>query len=671
MNVSELARQLRVTPNELLDRLPGLGFSIGRRAIKIDDLMAGQIIRKWNENRRRERMRNSLMKTSFGPSDHGQQELRPIKIPSVIIVRDLAGLLHLPVTRIIQELMKNGILAAQNERLDFETASIIVEELGFRAEVDESESEESKKHQEKAEDRLKQAMDAEAREDLKLRPPVIVIMGHVDHGKTKTLDAIRKTNVVASEAGGITQHIGAYQVEKKGRAITFIDTPGHEAFTVMRSRGAKIADIAVLVVAADDGVQPQTKEAIDIIKAAGIPYVVALNKIDKPEADVDRVLAQLADYGVQVEAWGGKIPLVKISALKGTGIDELLEMILLVVDMDPEKVMANPDRLAMGTVIEAHVDKGEGPVATILVQNGTLHRNDSIGIGRMLYGRVRAMRDWTGKQLEAAAPGTPVKILGFKVAPAMGDIMEVPADPKSLDMKMKTSHQVSDSFVAKKQMPAQSSGDKKDGKQMFSVILKVDVLGSLEAILGMTEKIEDEDVGVDVFKKGLGFVTEADVHEAANASKVVYAFGVGPGPGVAELARELNVEIRKYKIIYEVLDDIVESLNKMLKPTINLMHIGIFETVAIFRTENGHQIIGGIVKDGKVVSGEKARVWRGEEPMGDVDIESVQIGKQKVKEAYAGTECGISTRGKLKIEVNDRLEIYHEEVIERKVKMER
>ena len=453
MNVSELARQLRVTPNELLDRLPGLGFSIGRRAIKIDDLMAGQIIRKWNENRRRERMRNSLMKTSYGPSDRGDVELRPIKIPSVIIVRDLAGLLHLPVTRIIQELMKNGILAAQNERLDFETASIIVEELGFRAEVDESESEESKKHQEKAEDRLKQVMDAEAREDMKPRPPVIVIMGHVDHGKTKTLDAIRKTNVVATEAGGITQHIGAYQVEKKGRAITFIDTPGHEAFTVMRSRGAKIADIAVLVVAADDGVQPQTKEAIDIIKAAGIPYVVALNKIDKPEADADRVLAQLAEYGVQVEAWGGKIPLVKISALKGTGIDELLEMILLVVDMDPDHVMANPNRLAMGTVIEAHVDKGEGPVATILVQNGTLHRNDAIGIGRSLYGRVRAMRDWTGKQLDAASPGTPVKILGFKVAPAVGDIMEVPKDPKDLDMKAKTARQVTESFVAKKQMP--------------------------------------------------------------------------------------------------------------------------------------------------------------------------------------------------------------------------
>src|SRR5512133_1311518 len=326
MNVSELARQLRVTPNELLDRLPGLGFNIGRRAIKIDDFMGQQIIRKWNENRRRERMRNSLTKTTYGSTERNQAELRPIKLPTLIIVRDLAGLLHLPVTRIIQELMRNGILAAQNERLDFETAAIIAEELGFKAEVDETESEESK-HQVKAEDRLKSVMDSQLKEDLKIRPPVIVIMGHVDHGKTKTLDAIRKTNVVATEAGGITQHIGAYQVEKKDRLITFIDTPGHEAFTVMRSRGAKIADIAVLVVAADDGVQPQTKEAIDIIKATGIPFVVALNKMDKEGADADRVLAQLSEYGVQVEAWGGKIPLVKISALKGDGIDDLLEMI--------------------------------------------------------------------------------------------------------------------------------------------------------------------------------------------------------------------------------------------------------------------------------------------------------------------------------------------------------
>lgn len=665
MNVSELARQLRVTPNELLDRLPGLGFNIGRRAIKIDDFMGQQIVRKWNENRRRERMRNSLTKTTYGNAERNQAELRPIKLPTLIIVRDLAGLLHLPVTRIIQELMRNGILAAQNERLDFETASIIAEELGFKAEIDESESEESK-HQVKAEDRLKMVMDSELKEDLLTRPPVIVIMGHVDHGKTKTLDAIRKTNVVASEAGGITQHIGAYQVVKKDRAITFIDTPGHEAFTVMRSRGAKVADIAVLVVAADDGVQPQTKEAIDIIKAAGIPFVVALNKIDKEGADADRVLAQLSEYGVQVEAWGGKIPLVKISALKGDGIDDLLEMILLVADLDPERIMANPNRLAIGTVIESHVDKGEGPVATVLIQNGTLHKNDSIGIAHSLYGRVRAMRDWTGKQLDEALPGTPVKILGFKVGPAVGDIIEIPVDPKSLDAKVKTTRQVADAFIAKRQAPvAPKEGEEQ--KKMFNIVLKADVLGSLEAILGMLEKIQDEQVGVDVIKKGLGFVTDADLSEAANGSKIVYAFNAIPGPGIPEKARELGVEIRSYKIIYELQDDIIAELNKILIPKVDLMHIGEMEVLAIFRTEPLRQVVGGIVKEGKIVEGLKARIWRKDEPVGDVEIETVQVGKQKMKEVAGGTECGVSFKGKLKTEVGDRIEVFKEEVTQRKI----
>lgn len=674
MNVSELARQLRVTPNELLDRLPGLGFAIGRRAIKIDDLMADKIIKKWNENRRRERMRSSLMKTSGARVDlRGEPiTLKPIAIPAIVTVRELAGIINTPVTRVIQELMRNGILAAQNERLDYETSAIIVEELGFKAQPAAEKTGESITREDSSQDRLKEVMDAEQRENLEPRPPVIVVMGHVDHGKTKTLDAIRKTNVIATEAGGITQHIGAYQAEKNGRKITFIDTPGHEAFTVMRSRGAKVADVAVLVVAADDGVQPQTKEAIDIIKAAGLPFVVALNKIDKPDVDPDRVLAQLADYHVQVEAWGGSVPLVKISALKGTGIDELLEMILLVADMNPERIMANPNRLAMGTVIEARVDKGEGPVATVLVQNGTLRRNDAVGIAGAFYGRVRAMRDWTGKQIEKAEPGTPVKILGFKIAPAVGDITEVPEDVKKLTTKMKTAHQVTESFVAKKQVEAPSSSEEQSkAKNLFSVILKADVLGSLEAILGMLEKIRDEEVGVDVIKKGLGFVTEADVTQAATASKVVYAFGVVPGPGVAELAREKGVEIRKYKIIYELNDDIIAELNKMLKPKIALMQLGVFETLAIFRTEASRQIIGGLVKDGKIIGGEKARVWRGEEPLGDIDIESVQIGKQKVKEAAGGTECGASIKGKVKVEVGDRLEVYHEEVTERKVQVGR
>lgn len=669
MNVSELARRLRVTPNELLDKLPGLGFSIGRRAIKVDDLLAEKIIRKWHENRRRERMRSSLLKTAKKEEERRDlSELTPVKIPQIIVVRDLAGLLNVPVTRLIQELMRNGILAAQNERLDYETAAIIAEELGFKAETLE-EADRETAEQAAAQDRLKEVVDSNEAERMEPRPPVIVVMGHVDHGKTKTLDAIRRTNVMESEAGGITQHIGAYQAEQNDRKITFIDTPGHEAFTIMRSRGAKVADIAILVVAADDGVQPQTKEAIDIIKAANIPFIVALNKMDKPEADPDRVLAQLSEYGVQVEDWGGSVPMVKISAKTGEGIDNLLEMILLVTDMHAERIRANPNLLAKGTVIESHVDKGEGPVATVLVQSGTLKKNDSIGISGALYGRVRAMREWTGNPASVATPGTPVKVLGFKVAPAVGDIIEVPADPKKLKERMKSTRQVADAFVAKRQIPKEEESEEETKKEMLQVVLKADVLGSLEAIMGMLEKIKDERVGVEVIKKGLGNVTDTDVSAAANASKIVYAFNVIPDPQIAEMARDENVDIRKYKVIYELQDDIITELNKLLKPEVSYVQIGTFEAVAIFRTESGRMVIGGKVMDGKVVSGEKARVWRGDEPLGDVEIESVQVGKQNLKEASQGTECGIAIRGKVKVQVGDRLDIFREEVSEQKLEM--
>jgi translation initiation factor IF-2 len=668
MNVSELARRLKVTPNELLEKLPALGFSVGERAIKIDDIVAEKIFRKWIENERRERMRSSLMKSDIVRAGAEPVAKKDIVLPAVVVVRDLAGMLKLPVTRVILQLMKAGILASQNERLDFETASIIAEELGFNAKQEETKID--TEDQSQAQDRMREIMSAEAEDDLVVRPPVIVVMGHVDHGKTKTLDAIRSTNIMGGEAGGITQHIGAYQAVKKDRKMTFIDTPGHEAFTVMRSRGAKVADIAILVVAADDGVQPQTKEAIGIIKAAGLPFVVAMNKIDKDSADVDRVLAQLGDAGVTTEAWGGNVPMVKISAKTGVGIDDLLETVLLVADVNADKIRANPKRLAVGTIVESHVDKGEGPVATVLVQSGTLKKNDWIGIGGAAYGRVRAMRDWTGKMLDEAPPGTPVKILGFKVAPAVGDILEVPKDPKSLEMKAKTSHQVAESFTAKKQMPAEGE-QAAAKKQMFQVVLRTDVLGSLEAILGMLEKIQHPDVGVEVLQKGLGNVTDADVTRAAGASKVVYAFNVVPGPQVGAAARDKNVEIRQYKVIYELFDDIVAELNKILKPEITITPLGTFETVAIFRTESNRMVIGGRITDGKVIGGEKANVWRGEEPQGTITIESVQIGKASVKEAFGGSECGLSIKGKLKIQEGDRLEVFHEDVKERKVVIER
>ncbi len=668
MNVSDLARRLKTTPHELLEKLPSLGFDVGRRAIKIDDVLGEKIFKKWIEDERRARLRDSLV-IGAKKEDAVPVEKKEIALPSVIVVRELAGRLNLPVTKVIQELMKSGILASQNERLDFETAAIISEELGFRATAEKQKQEDAIETVQ-AIDRVHEVLSREVEEHLKTRPPVVVVMGHVDHGKTRTLDAIRATNVMGGEAGGITQHIGAYQVVKKDRSMTFIDTPGHEAFTVMRSRGAKVADIAILVVAADDGVQPQTKEAINIIQAAKLPFVVALNKIDKPEADSDRVLAQLAEAHVTTEAWGGQIPVVKISAKTRQGIDELLEIVLLVADMNADKIRANPDRLAIGTVIESHVDKGEGPVGTVLIQSGTLKKNDALGIAGAAYGRVRSMRDWTGKRMEEAPPGTPVKILGFKVAPAVGDILEVPQDPKSLEVKkVKTVHQVASQLTAMKMVPSFAKGEEeKPVKKTLNVILKCDTLGSLEALLGMFEKIRHDDVGVEVIQKGLGNVNESDVTRAANSPpSVVYAFNVVVTSQASELARDKNVEVQECKIIYELFDDVVAKLNVLVPPEVIVTPLGNFHTVAIFRTESGRMVVGGKVTEGKIVSGAKAKVWRGEEPLGIGTVDSLQAGKQTVKDVHAGQECGISFKGKVKIQIGDRLEVYHEEVKERRV----
>ncbi|MFO0764514.1 MAG: translation initiation factor IF-2 [Patescibacteria group bacterium] len=667
MNVTELARRLRVTPQQLLAKLPELGFDIGARAIKIDDRTADQIYKKWLENSRRERFRDTYNRQQAGGtvSTDADGKPREVTLPAVIAVRDFAGLLNMPVTRVIQQLMKAGILASQNERIDFTTASIIAEELGFKPNAQDATAAELSQNVE-SEDRLKEILTKQDDAVLVDRPPVVVVMGHVDHGKTRTLDAIRKTNVMEGESGGITQHIGAYMVEKKGKRITFIDTPGHEAFTVMRSRGAKVADIAILVVAADDGVQPQTKEAASIIQAAKLPFVVALNKIDKEDADPNRVLGQLAEIGITVEEWGGKVPMAKISAKNGTGIDDLLELVLLVAEVERERIRANPEALAAGTVIEAHVDKGEGPVATAIVQNGTLRRNDVIGINGNAYGRVRMMKDWNGKILEKATPGMPVKILGFKASPSVGDIIEVPEDASSLETKKVKGvvRQSVESLTATKQQA--SEDDVK--KPTLNIVLKSDVLGSLEAILGVLERFQHEAVALTVVQKGLGNITEADVERAATTKpSVVYAFNTAVPTPVAVSARDKDVEIITTKVIYDLFDDAVVRLNALLPKEVTVIDVGKAEVGAIFRTEPGRMVLGMRVKTGKLVSGAKLRVWRGDEIIGEGTIESLQSGKSATKEAPAGTECGLSYSGKAKIMVGDILDAYVEESKVRKI----
>ncbi len=673
MNITELARRLRVRPEELHSKLPELGFAVGKKALKIDSRQAQAITEAWNEMRRKERLAEKMrdQKAIAARRDLPDTERKPVMLPSVMSVRDFASALDQPVPRVMQELMRNGILAAINERIDFDTASILAEDLGFKAVLkDGATIEEDTEGTAKLRDR----METQQKETLERRPPVIVVMGHVDHGKTRLLDAIRKTNVMDTEAGGITQHIGAYQVERNGKMLTFIDTPGHEAFTVMRSRGAKVADIAILVVAVDDGVQPQTKEAINIIKSAGLPFVVALNKIDRAEANIEKVKTQLSELELVPEDWGGKTIMVPLSAKAGTNIEQLLDMLLLVEEMEREHIVANPNGRAIGTVIESNVNPGSGPIATVLVQNGTLRIGDNLGVRGTQFGRVRAMQNWKGESLQEAPPSTPAKIIGWKLAPAVGDVMEVPADMKALkkmkstDSSLKATEEVASIRHVVKNTDEAQEGE--EGKQVVNLIIRADVLGSLEAIFGMLDKIKHDQVGVKVVQKGLGNITDADINTAAGSQAIVIGFNVRPSGGAQELARDKEVDLREYKIIYKLFEDVIEELKKRLPADTVIEEQGRFEVLKNFKKIDGGWIIGGRVQGEKIRKGAKLRLSRGTEYIGEGSIVSLQLGRSEMKEAQAGQEIGMSYKGKVKPEEGDQMEAYTEDRIDKELKIE-
>ncbi len=673
MNISELARRLRVSTEELRSKLPELGFDIGGKAIKIPDRDAGRIMNAWQEMKKRQYLQKKMEdqkarlerkeKVKSGDADR-------IRIPATISVRDFATSLNMPVAKVMQELMRSGILASLNERIDFDTASIIAEDLGFIAEKDDGQA----PVEDLQSDRLVDVMQGESKEDLVARAPVIVVMGHVDHGKTLLLDTIRKTRVIDTEAGGITQHIGAYQVTRNGRALTFIDTPGHEAFTVMRSRGAKVADIAILVVAADDGIQPQTREVIDIIKAAQLPFIVAINKIDKPDANLERVKGQLAEVGLVPEDWGGKTICVPVSAKAVQNIDQLLDMLLLVADFEKERLVANPSRKAIGTVIESHVDKGQGPVATVLVQTGTLRVQDVIGLRGALYGRVRAMKTFDGKDIKEAPPSTPVKILGFKEAPSVGDILEVPEDPELLEkLRLQPTRKSGvEELTVKHSHSIEEDGESAEGqsKVKFNVLVKADVLGSLEALMGMLEKIDNPYVGVEIVGKGLGNVTDADIMSADASKAVIFGFNVKAPAQIVELARSKSVIVEEHQVIYRLFESVVNHLKKLLPDEKVYSELGSAEVLALFKkTDKGH-IVGCRVKKGKLMSGATVRVLRGGQVVGEGKSDAIQVGKSSVSDVLAGQECGLSFVGKTKIEVGDILELYREELQARTLAVE-
>lgn len=670
MNVSELARQLRVHPQKLLQILPEFGFDIGSRAVKVDDRVAQQIQREWA------RIKFVLQKREQEAKEQEKQKERELRqaagvsvaLASIVSVKELSNKLGLPVNKVIIELMKNGILANQNENIDYDTAAIIAEELGFKVEEEkhgEKNGQEENRHLEE----LAVTLSSDA---VVTRPPVIVVMGHVDHGKTTLLDSIRSAQVASGEAGGITQHIGAYQVEwtdskKEKKPLTFIDTPGHEAFTVMRSRGAKVADIAILVVAADDGIKPQTVEAINIIKAAKLPTVVAINKIDKPGSDPDRVRSELAQYNLIPEQWGGDIPTVEISAKQKINIDKLLDTLLVVAEVHQEVIKANPARKAAGTVIEAHVDKGEGPVVTILVQTGTLKINDALIVNGENYGKVRALKNYRGEMIKEALPSTPARILGFKVTPRVGDILDVnkASGAPLVNIKSKRAeqtgaeHQVISSHV--------SESDEEEGKKVLNVVVKADTLGSLEAVIGSLERIKNEEASVKVVGKGLGNIMADDVSLAQTTHATILGFNVTVTPVAQEMIQDSQVHYEEYKVIYDLIDKVKDELEKLLNPELITTELGNFKVVALFRSEKNMMIVGGRVESGKLIKDSKGRIKRNGEIIGLGKINKLQTGKQEVAEVPAGTECGIEFNGKLKLEKGDIIEAYKEEKKEKKL----
>lgn len=654
MNVTALARKLKTTTTELFDVLPSLGFDIGRRAIKIDDRTAQKIIANWPQYKKRLAQQRERDARKLAAEE---QMLQPqtVVIPSSLTVREFAEKTKINVSRVLQELMKNGIFVSMNERIDADTASIIGSDLNVEVQVIEG--------GEVAEDksaRLKEKIIA-GTGSLK-RPPVIVVMGHVDHGKTKLLDAIRKTDVVAGEAGGITQHIGAYQIERNGNTITFIDTPGHQVFTAMRSRGAKVADVAVLVVAADDSVKPQTVEAYHIIEQSKLPFVVAINKIDKADADVERVKSDLVNQlKIAPEEWGGKTLIVPVSAHTKEGIPELLDAIVLVAEMEGDKIKADPDVPGVGTVIEAHVDKGEGPVATILVQNGTLRAGDIVVLDDQPLGRIRTMKNHNGELVATAGPAMPVRVAGLKAAPTTGDIVEVVEDVLRLKLN-KVKRQLQRTSSSASEETADSENVKK-----LNVIVKSDVLGSAEAIEESLVKLNTQDIKVKVIKKGLGNVTEGDIDRALASEAIVLGFNVNVPTPVQLLAREKEVVVKNYTIIYELVDYIKEELQKRLGMEIVREDIGKLNVLAIFKTEHKSQILGGKVIAGHIERDAMIDVLRGEEFITRGSLTNLQAGKEDVNRVEAGQECGLQFKGEPVIQIGDTLEFYTEKKVMKKL----
>ncbi len=580
-----------------------------------------------------------------------KQQLK-VMIPDEIVVSELASRLKVTATEVIKKLMGLGVMASINEVVDFDTAALVAEEFGAKVE---------KEVHVTIEERLIET-DEDPEESLQERCPVVVVMGHVDHGKTSILDRIRNAHVTDTEAGGITQHIGAYQVEYQGKKITFLDTPGHEAFTAMRARGANVTDIAILVVAADDGIMPQTIESINHAKAAGVSIIVAINKMDKEGADPDRVKQQLTEQSLVVEEWGGDVIAVPVSAKTGMGIDELLENILLVAEV--KELKANPDRLARGTVVEARLDKGKGPVATLLVQNGTLKSGDVIIAGTSV-GRIRTMTNDKGRSIKEAGPSTPVEITGLGEVPSAGDVFNAVADEKlARELVEQRKHEAKEELFQQHQKVTLDNlfsqiaeGEMKE----LPIIVKADVQGSVEAVKQSLEKLSNDEVRVKVIHGGVGAVSESDVMLANASNAIIVGFNVRPDPVAKQNAEQSGVDIRLYRIIYDAIEEITDAMKGMLAPKYREVETARIEVRQVYKISNVGTVAGSYVLDGKVGRNNEIRVVRDGIVIAEDKMSSLKRFKDDAKEVAAGFECGITLEKFTDIKEGDIFEAFYME----------
>ena len=676
IRVYELAKELKISSKELIELLMS-EFSVDVKnhmsviededAELIKELIGeaggtSSIVEEYEEivseevNNQAKKKKKKKVEEKEGVIGEGGSGV--VEIGETITVKELSEKLGKPTADVIKTLIFTGVMAGINQEIDFATAEKVCEKYECLV---------AKKEEKEELEEIEEDLVEDLEENLVKRPPIVTVMGHVDHGKTSLLDAIRKTNVTSSEAGGITQHIGAYTVNLNGEKITFLDTPGHEAFTAMRARGAQVTDVVILVVAADDGIMPQTKEAIDHCKAANVPMIVAINKIDRPGANIDRVKQELTEHELVVEDWGGDTICVPVSAKMGENIEQLLEMVLLTSEM--AELKADPNRKAKGTVIEAQLDKGRGAVATLLIQNGSLHVGDAILVGST-YGRIRAMFDDKGKSIKKAGPSIPVEILGLSEVPAAGDRFIVVKDEKTARNMAETRKQKlkDESFHSANRVSLEDlySQIQEGTVKELGIIVKADVQGSVQAIKQSLEKLSTEDVKVRVIHGGVGAITETDVTLAAASNALLIGFNVRPDSNATALADKEKVDVKTYRIIYDAIEDVKSAMIGMLEPDYKEVVNGKAEVRQVYKISNIGTIAGCYVLDGKIIRNSEVRVIRDGIVIFESTLASLKRFKDDAKEVNSGYECGLSVEKFNDLKEGDIIESFTMQAIERK-----